>query len=356
MREFWVWCLQKNILVKVHLLKSADDLADKYTRLGMDKGDYTLEDNLFLHLKSGAFRTLGGDNAPPPLVGHVRQSRECKKQPFLFPFSPLASPESGRSVVPPGGRKVLLCQPPLEFSGSLVESPSGQPSGGLLAGGPTLGFSTVVAPVSSTASAQHSGPGGGALPGHVRRLHGGAHASSSVAPPLSDVIREALERRQISPEGINSYLQQLGALKRYQSAFQKLWEHCGLKNLSAKNFLDLNFSLDQVAENLVLLHGVSVSQARSAYAALLLIPGFDQLRFNPLLCRCKKLWNVSEAKYSHFWSVEIFVQKLAREKLDWANVEAVRNRLILCWRLFALHRSVDLARLYRKISFGGGGV
>jgi hypothetical protein len=100
---------------------------------------------------------------------------------------------------------------------------------------------------------------------------------------------------------------------------------------------------------------VSVSQARSAYAALLLIPGFDQLRFNPLLCRCKKLWNVSEAKYSHFWSVEILVQKLAREKLDWANVEAVRNRLILCWRLFALHRSVDLARLYRKISFGGGG-
>ena len=120
--------------------------------------------------------------------------------------------------------------------------------------------------------------------------------------------------------------------------------------------MDLNFSLDQVAEHLVLLHGVSVSQARSAYAALLLIPGFDQLRFNPLLCRCKKCWNVSEAQYSHFWSVEILVQKLAREKLDWATVEAVRNRLILCWRLFALHRSVDLARLYRKISFGGGGV
>ena len=128
-----------------------------------------------------------------------------------------------------------------------------------------------------------------------------------------------------------------------------------VKKFKRQKFLDLNFSLDQVAEHLVLLHGVSVSQARSAYAALLLIPGFDQLRFNPLLCRCKKLWNVSEAKYSHFWSVEILVQKLAREKLDWANMEAVRNRLILCWRLFALHRSVDLARLYRKISFGGGG-
>ena len=49
--------------------------------------------------------------------------------------------------------------------------------------------------------------------------------------------------------------------------------------------------------------------------ALLLIPGFDQLRFNPLLCRCKKRWNASEAKYSPFWSAGTFSAKVGKVKV-----------------------------------------
>ena len=101
MREFWDWCLQKNILVKVHLLKSADDLADKYTRLGMDKGDYTLEDNLFLHLKSRAFSNLGGDHAPPPPCGTCSPVQGMQKAAFFVPVFPTGKP-----------RKWTLCRAP----------------------------------------------------------------------------------------------------------------------------------------------------------------------------------------------------------------------------------------------------
>ena len=43
--------MQHKVLVKVHLVTSAQDQADQYTRLGLDRGDYTLNMELFLFLK-----------------------------------------------------------------------------------------------------------------------------------------------------------------------------------------------------------------------------------------------------------------------------------------------------------------
>ena len=82
-------------------------------------------------------------------------------------------------------------------------------------------------------------------------------------------------------------------------------------------------------------------------------PGFEQLRVSPLLSRVKREWNHSEAKYATFWDASIFLKNLVNEPLDWASVGAVRARLIICWRLLGLHRSVDLARLQRCVSLVG---
>ena len=115
----------------------------------------------------------------------------------------------------------------------------------------------------------------------------------------------------------------------------------------------LSVSLDGLAGELLFLNAHSPPAARHAYSALLLIPGFEQLRFSPLLSRVKREWNHSEAKYATFWDASIFLKNLVNEPLDWASVGAVRARLIICWRLIGLHRSVDLARLQRCVSLVG---
>ena len=105
--------------------------------------------------------------------------------------------------------------------------------------------------------------------------------------------------------------------------------------------------------------GVDVStknftpQARSAYAALLLIPGFQQLRFCKILQPLKRLWNTSQPKYVTFWSASRVIHLLANTPLRWGCPLEVRNRLILAWRIFHLHRSIDLARTFRTVSTMG---
>ena len=46
--------------------------------------------------------------------------------------------------------------------------------------------------------------------------------------------------------------------------------------------------------------------------------------------------------------------KLAREPLDFECISALRNRLIIVWRLCQLYRSIDLARTVRTLSFCNG--
>ena len=51
-RPFLQWCMENQITLDVQLVKSSEDLADAPSRWGQDKGDYTLNRNLFLYLKN----------------------------------------------------------------------------------------------------------------------------------------------------------------------------------------------------------------------------------------------------------------------------------------------------------------
>ena len=133
----------------------------------------------------------------------------------------------------------------------------------------------------------------------------------------------------------------------YDGAFAHLWSKFVSSNLDPASA-----SLGEVASLPLRLHSESPSQARHAYAAMLLIPGFEQLRFSPLLQQVKRLWNSSQPKYATFWDAMPLVQRLSEQPLG-TSLESIHNRLILSWRFFQLSRSIDLARTFRKVSMIG---
>ena len=145
-----------------------------------------------------------------------------------------------------------------------------------------------------------------------------------MAPALRDVIREVLERKQISAQAISIYLKQCRSLPRYDSAFKVLWALCAKEKISP-----VSASIEQIASQLVKLSAVSPAQARNAYSAVLLIPGFDQLRFCTMLGPCKRTWNQSQPRYATFWSAKAPLLLLAQQPLD-------QNSVILVWRLLHL--------------------
>ena len=52
LKPFILWANQQGIQIEVQLVKSADMPADRYTRIPMDKGDYTMDLSLFWHMWS----------------------------------------------------------------------------------------------------------------------------------------------------------------------------------------------------------------------------------------------------------------------------------------------------------------
>ena len=115
-------------------------------------------------------------------------------------------------------------------------------------------------------------------------------------------------------------------------------------------------SVDAVASWLLKFAAVQPFQARNAYSAFLLIPGWESIRFAACIRQAKRLWESSGDKYGDFWEAESVLEKLALSPLDWDSVAAVRDRAILCLRLFHLCRSVDLSRALRSRSVLSGTV
>ena len=109
-------------------------------------------------------------------------------------------------------------------------------------------------------------------------------------------------------------------------------------------------SLEEAASWLLRFAHHNPSQAKNAYSALLLIPGWEQIRFTAGIRQAKKLWETSGEKYGDFWDADHLLEKLKRCPLDWNDVSAVRDRAILVLRLFHLCRSIDLARALRARS------
>ena len=141
-------------------------------------------------------------------------------------------------------------------------------------------------------------------------------------------------------------MDKLGPCKRYDSSFRKLWALCTIKGL-----IPSTSSSKDLVPYLLQLHDHSPNDARNAYSALLLLPGFSDLKFHPMLQKVKKAWNTSEPKYTDFWSMEPLLDKLSKQKLDWKNVKQLRIRLLLCLKFFHLMRSIDCARTQRTLSF-----
>ena len=166
-----------------------------------------------------------------------------------------------------------------------------------------------------------------------------------MAPPLHSIIRKALEAKQVQTEDIETFLKSNKSWSRYESAFKILWGICVFRKMVLEHM-----TLEQMAGNIVFLNKFSPAQARNAYSALLLLPGWGQLRFSPLLVCCRKNWQTSQARYSTFWDATTVLDKLAHMALDWESIQEVRDRLIIIFRLLNLSRSIDLARTWRCMS------
>ena len=143
----------------------------------------------------------------------------------------------------------------------------------------------------------------------------------------------------------------LGSLSRYQSGFKKL-----LVILSHSGVPLETISIQAVAEGILTLSTQSLHDARNAYCAALLLPGFSSLRFSSLLQGIKKRWNVSVQKYASFWDPSPLLAKLdlSARPLHLYSIDELRKRLIICWRILSLHRGVDLSRTQRTVSLVGG--
>ena len=139
------------------------------------------------------------------------------------------------------------------------------------------------------------------------------------------------------------------SLNRYSSGFKLLWA------MLTKNGINPpEATVDQVVDNLIQLFGVSKHQARNAYSALLLLPGYQSVRFHPLLSPYKKMWNIATEKYACFWDARPVLLKLAETPFsffdDPSHLVDLRTQLILVARLLCLYRSVDLAQALRTCS------
>ena len=113
-----------------------------------------------------------------------------------------------------------------------------------------------------------------------------------------------------------------------------------------------NMSVEDIALQVLNLNSISPVEDRMAFSALLLIPGYESLKFMPFLKQCKQQWNTSTPKYADFWSAETVLQKLVDEPLNWNSFRQVREIFILCSRLLQLTRSIDLHRCWRVLARG----
>ena len=108
----------------------------------------------------------------------------------------------------------------------------------------------------------------------------------------------------MSPEAITDYMGQIKDWNRYQSAFAKIYGIMLYQGVSWDNVTQ-----DRVASAIIELNRSSPSQARNAYSAMCLIPGFHQLKFHPTLTPYKRQWNSNVEKYACFWAPHSLLQQ-----------------------------------------------
>ena len=95
-------------------------------------------------------------------------------------------------------------------------------------------------------------------------------------PSLCSIIRGVLEAKQVQTQAIQIYLDSIKSIKRYDNSFGLFWAFCKFANLQINTA-----NLEQVAGALLEFNKFERHHARNAYAAVLLIPGMEHLRFSP---------------------------------------------------------------------------
>ena len=222
--------------------------------------------------------------------------------------APFSGSGSQRSSLPVGTVHRGVCQPTLDHAAPVVASLARAPPSQVSSGLPILGFRHMVAPINAPRGSSVSMSESDTIPGNVHQLHGAVYASAKVAPDLCAVIRKLLEEQKIPPPVVGDHLAQLTQLPRYDSAFKLLWGF-----LKHQGFDPVQCSPLEVAAAIVSIAKVSLSQARNAYSAMLLVPGFSLLKFQPLLAPCKRQWNAISEKYATFWDPSFVLRQLLVE-------------------------------------------
>ena len=231
--------------------------------------------------------------------------------------------------MPLRSNKRLLLKPPLDHHRTMASQAKPKSTFKMSPHLPLLGFNVLVAPLNKIKSSK-SGPNfNSPLLGNVHQLCGAIDASTKMAPDISSVIRGLLQKQQISPEASDVYLRNIVSLQRYNYAFKKFWSFCHVRNVDLSTA-----TLPEIASELQLMSTIYSSESKNAYAALLKIPGLDQLKFSPLLQNCKTQWQTSIPKYATFWEPEHLIKQLLNSPLNWKNVTQVRDRLIISLRIF----------------------
>ena len=142
---------------------------------------------------------------------------------------------------------------------------------------------------------------------------------STLAPSLSDCIRKCFEAKQVSPEAQDTYLKGLKSIQRYNASFKLFYGFC-----ICKNFKAMDSSLQAVAGMLLEFNKVLPTHTRFVYSGLLLIPGMDQLQFNPMLRQLKRQWNISNVRYASFYDASDPLQRLVEHDLKSDSIAEVR--------------------------------
>ena len=224
-----------------------------------------------LHFKSNTFRAyyFHAQRFHHPPGGHVRKSGKFEIPFVLHQVASLPGAQGRCSQVPHARSKGSVCKPTLEGHPTVAASSENEPQCNLFTGGPLLGFCNMVAPVNKVGKTRVQVSSFSTSERDVQQLLGRVYAEAQMAPGLSDCIRKILEKQQVQSEDIDLYLGGLKSLKRYDLPFRKLWALMTLKGL-----LQEEPTVHNVALGLAALNSISQNEARNAYSACLLLPGF----------------------------------------------------------------------------------
>ena len=277
--------------------------------------------------------------------GHVQQPRKCPITKICLQVA--TQPKCGHQCfrMQPGTLPKGLLEPTLEINSALANQAETESTYSLSSNSSNVGWECLVAPVHQAPRPKIPCSADKTDSGDVLELPGRADAPPKVVPSLCSVIREGLQRKQISAENIENNLKQIKSLKTYDKAFQALWIFC-----QERGGDPLTMTPEEAASWILRFAQQKPHQARNAYSAFLHIPGWEYLKFSPIIRQAKKFWSLSGAKCADFWDASSVVRKLQAIPLDLNDIRQVRDRAIIVLRLFHLCRSVDLSQALRITS------